>query len=190
MRWLALYVRSRRAAASTGIALASVAALGVLAAVSETEPRRLVLALFAVTVVVSVAAMSLAGPDPGLDRTAALDWRLRRTAHVVAIGVLAAGTVASRGVVTVDVVVRNAAGLTGLAALGVVVLGGGLAWCLPVAWTAVGVTVFLTTREPGAPLLTWLVQPGDSGAATVAACVLGVAGLVAYAVAGPSIRAQ
>ncbi|MDQ3790059.1 MAG: hypothetical protein M3422_22800, partial [Actinomycetota bacterium] len=69
MRWLALYLRSRRAAASTGIALAFVAALGALAAVSEAEPRRLVLALFAVTVVVSVAAMSLAGPDPSLDRT-------------------------------------------------------------------------------------------------------------------------
>jgi hypothetical protein len=190
VRWAALYVRSRRAAASTGVALASAAAIGLLAAASDTETTRLVLALFAVTVVVSVAATSLAGPDPGLDRTAALDWRPRRAAHVVVVGVLAAGAVASLGVVAADVVVRNAAGLTGLVALGVTVLGGGLAWCVPVAWTAVGVTVLLATREPGAPLLTWLVQPGESGAATVAACVLGVAGLAAYALAGPSTRPQ
>ncbi|GAB1513790.1 hypothetical protein [Actinophytocola sp. KF-1] len=190
MRWLVLYVRSRRAAASTGIALAVAAAIGLPAAVSEAETTRLVLALFAVTSVVAVAATSLAGPDPGLDRTAALDWRLRRTAHVVAVGGLAAGAVASLGVVAADVVVRNAAGLTGLGALGVTVLGGGLAWCLPVAWTAVGVTVLFAVPEPGAPLLTWLVQPADSGTATVAACVLGVSGLVAYTLAGPSTHTQ
>jgi hypothetical protein len=190
VRWAALYVRSRRVVASTAIALVSAAALGLLAAANESETARAVLALFAVAVVVAVAATSLAGQDPGLDRTAALDWRLRRTVHVVAVVVLAAGAVASLGVVTAGVVVRNAAGLTGLGALGVAVLGGGLAWCLPVVWTTVGVTVLVATPEPGAPLLTWLVQPGDSGAAAVTACVLGVGGLVAYAVAGPSLRAQ
>jgi hypothetical protein len=189
MRWLLLYVRSRRAAASTGIALLSAAALGLLTAVSESEPAKVVLALFAVTVVVSVAATSLSGPDPALERTAALDWRLRRTVHTLAVGVVAAGAVAALGMPS-DVVVRNATGLTGLAALGVVALGGGLAWCVPMTWTVGGVTAVLATGTPPAPLLTWPVQPADSGAATVAACVLGVAGLVAYALAGPSTRAQ
>jgi hypothetical protein len=190
MRWLVLYVRSRRAASSTGIALGCAAALGGLAALSDAEATKLVLMLFAVTVMVSVAATSLAGPDPALERTAALDWRLRRTVHTVAVGVVTAGAVASLGVVTADVVVRNAAGLTGLAALGATVLGGGLAWCVPVGWTVAGVTALLATSDPPAPVLTWLVQPADSGAATVAACVLGVAGLAAYALAGPSTRAQ
>jgi hypothetical protein len=191
MRWLVLYVRSRRVASSTGIALAAVAALGGLAAASDAGPTRVVLALFAVTVVVSVAATSLAGPDPALERTAALDWRVRRTVHTAAVGAVAAGAVAVLGVATdlpADVVVRNATGLTGLAALGVVVLGGGLAWCVPMTWTVAGVTAVLATRTPPAPLLTWPVQPADSGAATVAACVLGAAGLVAYAVAGPPTR--
>lgn len=190
MRWLALYVRSRRMASSTGIALVSATALGLLAAASESEPTKTVLALFAVVVVVSVAGTSLAGPDPALERTAALDWRPRRTVHVALVGVLAAGTVASLGVVTADVVVRNAVGLTGLAALGVTVLGGGLAWCVPVAWTVVGVTAALASPEPAAPLVTWLVQPGGTGAATLAACALGAAGLVAYGLAGPSARSQ
>jgi hypothetical protein len=190
MRWLLLYVRSRRVASSTGIALVCAAALGGLAALSDAEPTKLMLMLFAVTVMVSVAATSLAGPDPALERTAALDWRLRRTVHTVAVCVVVAGAVASLGVVTADVVVRNAAGLTGLAALGATVLGGGLAWCVPVGWTAAGVTAVLATSDPPAPVLTWLVQPADSGAATVAACVLGVAGLVTYALAGPSTRAQ
>lgn len=190
MRWLALYVRSRRVASSTGIALGCAAALGGLAALTDGEPARLMLMLFAVTAVVSVAATALAGPDPALERTAALDWRLRRTVHTVAVGVVAAVAVASLGVVTADVVVRNAAGLTGLAALGATVLGGGLAWCVPVGWTVAGVTALLATREPPAPVLTWLVQPADSGVATAAACVLGVAGVGVYALMGPATRAQ
>ncbi len=158
---------SRRVAASTGIALASVAVLGLLAAASESDLTKTVLALFAVTLVVSVAATSLAGPDPALERTAALDWRVRRTVHAVAVGAVAAGATALG--VPSDLVVRNAIGLTGLAALGVVVLGGGLAWCLPMTWTVVGVTALLATRTPPAALLTWPVQPAGSGAATVAA---------------------
>ncbi|MFC4858225.1 hypothetical protein [Actinophytocola glycyrrhizae] len=190
MRWLVLYVRSRGAAASTGIALAAAAALGGLAAAGEAGFTRTVLTLFAVTVVVSVAATSLAGPDPALERTAALDWRWRRAVHAVAVGVLASA-VALLGVVTdvpSDVVVRNATGLAGLAALGVTVLGGGLAWCLPMGWAVTAVTAALATRTPPAPLLTWPVQPSGTGAATVAACVLGAVGLTAYALAGPSTR--
>ncbi|GAB3467635.1 hypothetical protein [Actinophytocola sediminis] len=190
MRWLALYVRSRRAVASTGAALAAVAVLGLLAAGSDAQPTRTVLALAAVTVVVATMSTSLAGPDPSLERTAALDWRLARTLHVVAVGVLAAGAVAAMGVVPADMVVRNAIGLTGLAALGATVLGGGLAWCAPMAWTVVGVSALLASRTPPAPLLTWPVQPGGTSAATVAAAVLGVAGLAAYALTGPSTRVQ
>ncbi|MGB3437517.1 MAG: hypothetical protein WBA97_02090 [Actinophytocola sp.] len=191
MRWLVLYVRSRRLASTTGVALAAVAALGGLAAAADSGLTRVVLALFAVTVVVSVAATSLAGHDIGLERTAALGWRVRRTVHTVTIGAAAAGAVATLGVATdvpADMVVRNAIGLTGLAALGVAVLGGGLAWCVPMAWTVGGVTAILATRTPPAPLLTWLVQPGDSWAATVAAYVLGATGLTTYALAGPSTR--
>jgi hypothetical protein len=184
MRLLALYLRSRQVAMGAGIALAGVVGLGVLAG---DEPNlRLLMAVFAVTAVTAVTAPGLAGADPALERTAALSWWWRRAAHVVAIGVLAValGVLAGPQVET-EVVVRNAIGLSGLAALGVTVLGGGLAWCVPMVWSVAAVSALLARNPPRAPLVTWLVQPPDTTAATVAAGVLGMAGLTVYALRGP-----
>lgn len=188
MRSLTLYLRSRQTLSTVAIALACVVALAVLAGNSDAVQTRFVLVLFAVTVAASVAATGLAGPDPALDRTAAVPWWWRRTAHVVAIGVLAAGAVVLTRDVPAEVVVRNAVGLTGLAALGAALFGGGLAWCLPTGWTALAVTALLASSEPAAPLLTWPVQPSDTPAATVAAGVLGAAGVLAYALRGARVQ--
>lgn len=182
-----LYLRSRQVAAGTGVAVACVLGLGRLT--GTTEPIRLMLAVFGVAVVCAVTATGLAGQDPALDRTAARDWRGRRATHVVAIGGLAVvlGVTAGPPVAT-EVVVRDAVGLTGLAALGATVLGGGLAWCLPMAWSVVAVSAFLASAPPAAPLVTWPVQPVGTTTATIAAGALGLAGLLVYAVRGP--RAQ
>lgn len=188
MRSLTLYLRSRQTLATVAIALACVVALGVLASNSDAVQTRFVLVLFAVTVAASVAATGLAGPDPALDRTAAVPWWWRRTAHVAAIGVLAAAAVVLSRDVPDEVVVRDAVGLTGLAALGATLFGGGLAWCLPTGWTAVAVTALLASPLPAAPLLTWPVQPPDTPAATVAAGVLGAVGVLAYAVRGARVQ--
>ncbi|MFL6123216.1 hypothetical protein [Actinophytocola sp.] len=187
MRWLVLYLRSRQVLVSVGTALACVVGLGVLT--GESEGVRLVMAVFAATAVTAVTATGLAGPDPALERTAALTWWTRRAAHVVAIGVLAVvlGVVLGPPVAT-EVVVRDAVGLTGLAALGATVLGGALAWCLPMTWTVVASGALLAGDPVVAPPLTWLVQPPGTTAAMVAAVVMGVAGLLVYAVRGP--RAQ
>jgi hypothetical protein len=187
MRWLLLYVRSRQLAVGVGTALACVAGLGVLA--GDEEGMRRVMAVFAATAVTALTATGLAGPDPALERTAAIDWRIRRVAHVVAIGVLAVALGVALGPpVTTEVVVRNAIGLAGLAALGATVLGAGLAWCLPLTWTVVAMSAWLGSRPVVAPQVTWLVQPDGTTAATVAAVVTGVAGLLVYAFRGP--RAQ
>jgi hypothetical protein len=185
VRWLALYLRSRQVAAGAGIALAVVAGLGLLA----DEPLELLLAVLAMTAVVAMTAAGLAGPDTALERTAALDWRWRRAAHVVAIGGLtvALGAVAGPPVAT-EVLVRNAIGLSGATALGATVLGGGLAWCVPMAWMVAGLGGYVADQPPTAPAVTWLFQPPDTTAATVAAVVLGLAGLLVYSVRGP--RAQ
>jgi hypothetical protein len=187
VRWLALYLRSRQVVAGMGVAVACVVGLGLVA--GDIAPIRLLLAVFAVTVVCAVTATGLAGPDPALDRTAARDWRLRRAAHVVAIGGLAVvlGVTAGPPVAT-EVVVRDAVGLTGLAALGTTVLGGGLAWCLPMTWSVAAASAFLTSMPTPAPLVTWPVQPAGTTAATVAAGVLGLVGLLTYTVAGPATR--
>ena len=182
-----LYLRSRQVATGVVVAVACVTGLGLLSGTSELG--RLMLAVFAVTAVCAVTATGLAGPDPALERTAARDWRTRRATHVVAIGVLAVvlGVTAGPPAAT-EVVVRDAAGLTGLAALGATALGGGLAWCVPLGWSVVAVTALLAGRPTPAPLVTWPVQPAGTVAATVAAVVVGLAGLVVYAVWGPRVR--
>ena len=180
-----LYLRSRQLAVGVGTALACVVGLDVLTG----EGFELVMAVFAATAVTAVTATGLAGPDPALERTAGLDWRLRRVAHVVAIGVLAVALGVTLGPsVATEVVVRNAIGLAGLAALGATMLGAGLAWCLPLTWTVVAMGALLGSRPVVAPQVTWLVQPDGTTAATVAAVVTGVAGLLVYAFRGP--RAQ
>ena len=187
MRWLALYLRSRQVVAGVAVAAASVTGFGLLA--GDREHVRLLLAMFAVTVVCAVTATGLAGPDVALERTAARDGRLRRATHVAAIGGLAVvlGVTAGPPVAT-DVLVRDAVGLTGLAALATTLLGGGLAWCLPAGWSVVATAAMLAARPTPAPLVTWPVQPAGTAAATVAAAVLGLAGLLAYTVLGPATR--
>lgn len=179
-----LYLRSRQVAVGAGIALVCVAGIGLLS--ENSVHMRLVLAVFAAVLVTAVTATGLAGPDPALDRTAALGWWWRRGAHVAAIG----GLAAVLGVVTgpsapAEIVVRDAVGLAGLAALGATVLGAGLAWCLPVVWALAAVSAYLSSQPAVAPLLTWPVQPPDTTAATVAAWTLGLLGLLVYALRGP-----
>jgi hypothetical protein len=81
------------------------------------------------------------------------------------------------------------AGLTGLVALGAVVLGATRAPLLPVVRT---VLVLWWAPPMGEPptrpaykvMLTWMVQPPETQAATVAAIVLAAAGTLAYAALG------
>jgi hypothetical protein len=182
-----LYLRSRQVAVGAGVALACVTGIGLLP--TDSAHLRLVLAVFAVVLVTAVTATALAGPDPALDRTAALGWWWRRGAHVAGIGGLAAvlGVVAGPSA-PAEIVVRDAVGLAGLAALGATVLGAGLAWCLPVVWAVAAVSAYMSNQPAVAPLLTWPVQPPDTTAATVAAWTVGLFGLLVYALRGPRIQ--
>lgn len=183
MSLVLLYLRSRQVA--IGVLVATACAVG-LSLPDYSSPRTAqLMALFAVTAVAAVAGTGLGGPDPALDRTAALPWHWRRATHVLAIAALAAGLGTLLG--PSDVVARNAIGLTGLAALAVTMLGGGLAWAFPLTWTAVVALIAVSVPSPGAPLLTWPIQPAGTTAATIAAVGLGVAGALAYAVAGPRL---
>ncbi|TDV51923.1 hypothetical protein [Actinophytocola oryzae] len=184
MRLLVLYLRSRQVAAGAVGGIACVVVLGVLA--GDSDSFRLLLGIFGLVAVTSVTAVGLAGQDPALERTAALDWRWRRATHVVAIGGLTVllGVVAGPPVAT-EIVVRDGIGLTGLAALGVTVLGSGLAWCVPMAWTVVAVGARMANEPPAAPLVTWLLQPTGTAAASLAAGVLGITGLLVYSLRGP-----
>jgi hypothetical protein len=106
-----------------------------------------------------------------------------------AVGVLAATELTGHPLTQAGPIVRNVVGLTGLVALGCAVFGASRGWLLPLTWT-----VFVVRYAPpfGVPptrptykvMLTWLMQPGGSRPALVAAIVLGVLGALAHAVAG------
>lgn len=189
MRWLGLYLRGRQVPLGAAVALVAVAALGLLARVDDSAVVRIQLTLFAVTVAVAATATGLAGADPALERTAAIGWPLRRLAHLTAMAAATAGVTAlALPGIEPEVLFRNVAGLTGLAALGATLLGGGLAWCLPMLWTVVAVTALLTEAAPGTAAITWLVQPAGSSAALVTASVHAGFGAMIYLCFGPRLQ--
>ncbi|MEV7508472.1 MULTISPECIES: hypothetical protein [unclassified Streptomyces] len=191
MRWLVLYARSRQVPAALAVAVAVAGAPAVWALAGDGgaapgDPRPAALVL---TVVAAVASTGLGGQDHALDRTAAIRWWTRRTAHVLLAGTAACGMVLGLRVLGADLattafVVRDAAGLMGLAALGAAVCGAAHAWTLPVGWLA------LSSFSPpltGVPLeaVTWMLQPPGTVAATCTALTLTATGTIAYAVTGP-----
>lgn len=181
---LLLYARSRRAPATAGALLASAALLGAGAAADGVADSRMT--LLAVAVAVAAAAPGLGGQDAVLDRTAAIRWASLRAAHVLLIAsvvtlVLLAAQTAGRDPVTTVFLLRDAAGLTGLAALGAVVFGAEYAWTPVVGWPAV--TLFAPS-DPGG-VGGWLLAPPDARAAAWTAAVLLAAGTTVYAAAGP-----
>ncbi|MFI7289577.1 hypothetical protein ACIBRY_23445 [Streptomyces anulatus] len=181
---LLLYARSRRAPATAGALLASAVLLGAGAAADgAADPR---LTVLAVAVAVAAAAPGLGGQDAALDRTAAIRWASLRAAHVLLIAaavtlVLLAAQTAGRDPVTAVFLVRDTAGLTGLAALGAVVFGAEYAWTPVVGWPAVA--LFAPPDPDGVG--GWLLAPPDARAAAWTAAVLMAVGATVYAAAGP-----
>jgi hypothetical protein len=134
-----LYARSRQVPASLAAVVISTVAACALArdgSAGPGDPRPAALGLAARVIAVSIG---LSGQDLALDRTAAIRWVTRRAAHVLLAGAVAAAvllTVQTMGkdLATITFVVRDSAGLMGLAALGATLSGGQYAWTLPFAW--------------------------------------------------------
>ncbi|HEY4024646.1 MAG TPA: hypothetical protein VGM75_38580 [Pseudonocardiaceae bacterium] len=140
----------------------------------------------ALAVGAAVAATGLAGADEALDRTAAIDWPTRRLVHVLIIAVVVVGMfaaiqlIAGQQLIPLATALRDGAGLTGLAALGVTVLGAPLAWLFPVVSTAAAMMA-----PPSVQVITWELQAPDTTAAAVTAIILAVGGTVLHALLGP-----
>ncbi|OLZ67074.1 hypothetical protein AVW11_14495 [Streptomyces amritsarensis] len=189
MRWLVLYARSRQvpaalAAAVTGALVVWALARDGGAAPGDPRPAALVL-----TVAAAAASTGLGGQDPALDRTAAIRWWTRRTAHVLIAGTVACAVLLGLRAVGADqvptaLVVRDAAGLMGLAALGAAVCGAAHAWTLPVGWLALSSFAPPLTGVP-MEVVTWMLQPPGTAASTWTALTVTAAGTAAYAVTGP-----
>ncbi|MFD9890470.1 hypothetical protein ACFWY9_14090 [Amycolatopsis sp. NPDC059027] len=190
MRWLTLYLRSRRVPAAGGAILVAVCVFWGLNVVTNSALAQL-FGVLAVALCTSAAAASLGSADPDLDRTAAIAWPPRRAAHVVAIGVVSALLVlvtqaSDNPLGSTETVLRAAAGLTGLTALGVTLFGAQLGWVLPTTQAIVAMAVFFSSKEKSVSqqVFSWPFQPDGTTAATVTAVVLAVAGLVVHAVFG------
>ena len=193
MRWLTLYLRSRRVPVAAG----SIAGVAVLmwtlwSLSSNSRDAGFPLVVLTVLLMVTAATATLAGPDDALERTAALRWPSRRAVHLLAVPALVTGLllltlVTGARFAPAAVVVRDAAGMLGLTALGAASLGVARAWWLPLGWTLVSI-IYPQTGTWG-QAATWPAQPPDSKPAAVAAALFGLGGLVAYALAGPVPRA-
>jgi hypothetical protein len=194
VRPLVLYLRSRAVPASAAAVLGCAVALWALGLAIDHRQGRALAALLVASAATTAIGHGLAGPDYDLDRTAAIAWPPRRAAHVVAavatvIAALAATALAGEQMTHAGQLARNVAGLTGLLALGAVVLGATQAPLLPLIWTIPALwwappMAQPPTRPAYKVMLTWMVQPADARAATVAAVVLAAAGAAAYAVLG------
>jgi len=194
MRWLALYLRSRRVPIALAAAAGSTTVMWSLWSIFSNE-REVGAPMVILTVLLLVAAITatLAGPDDALERTAALSWPPRRAAHLLAAlavvaGLLLATLVTGARFGPAWLVIRDAAGLLGLTALGAVTIGATRSWFLPLGWTLASI-VFPLSGVKSSEILTWQSQIPGNKTAAVTAALLGVGGLIAYAVAGPARRA-
>ncbi|MFD8478401.1 hypothetical protein [Kitasatospora sp. NPDC059673] len=189
MNWLVLYARSRQVLLSAAVVTAVALAVWALVdgAPDGSEDRGTT--ALVLTANVLAAIVGLGGQDTVLDRTAAIRWVPRRVAHVLLIGAAAgAALLAVQGagphLAATSVVVRDSAGLVGLAALGTACWGTTYAWTLPTGWLALTMLVPPMAGRPG-HVAFWLVQPAGTTAATATAAALLLVGTTLYGCAGP-----
>jgi hypothetical protein len=155
----------------------------------DAAPQMVVLT---VLLLVAAQTVTLGAPDDELEVTAALRRLPRRAGHLlvaylllVLILMVTLTTGARFG--PVWLVLRDVGGLLGLTALAAATVGTARSWFLPLGWTVAAV-LFPQPEPVAGRILTWPAQPPASTAAAVTAAVLGLGGLIAYAVAGPARR--
>lgn len=193
MRWAVLYMRSRRVPeAMLAATLLTAVVWALTASYSHHRAASPNLVMLAASLAVAALSTTLSSTDDALDRTAALPWPARRATHLLGlglgVGVLLLLTMFTKATVgPVSFAVRDALGLTGLAALGALVLGPHRAWFPVVAWSTPVVFMAVAGQHQ---VLTWMIQPANSHPATLTALALATSGIGGYAVLGPPRRAQ
>lgn len=192
MRGPTLYVRSRQVPVALGIAAAATAVTWLLAtAFSGTGEVGSTVLVLTVLLLVAAATATLGGPDDLLDRTAARPWGCLRMSHLAAalggvLVLLAATLLTGTRFGPLGCVVRDAAGLLGLTALGAATVGTARSWFLPLGWT-LGAAMFPGAGTVG-ETLTWQMQVSGSRPGAAVAAALATAGTAAYVSRGPRRR--
>lgn len=175
-RLLLLYLRARR----TGVALAALlcsAALTWTLLGCTSDPRLTTLIVIILPLApAAIVGVALRSPFGEAERTAGSPLPALRCGHLVGL-LLVAGlalAAANRAATGPDVdwlLVRNAAGYSGLALLGGRVAGAAHSWLAPLGYGLVA-AVAPGTSLPHAGAWRWPGQPPDEGAATIAATLL------------------
>ncbi len=187
MRLLALHLRGRHGGPVL-LALAGVALACWLLALLAEDTGMLV-AVLGPLAAVSVLGFALAGADPALERVTPTPWTRWRAAELAACAVAAAAALLPALAIAdahEGALLRNLAGLGGLTALGVTIVGARLAWVLPSAWVFVAAAVGPRMSE----WLTWPVQPDAATSAPLAAMALAMIGAAAHVVRGAAQASQ
>ncbi|MFJ5985899.1 hypothetical protein [Lentzea sp. NPDC092896] len=184
MRPLALYAQSRAVPAALVI-LPVVVLIAWSALHSPWTPLSASLTCLAAVVVTTAG---LAGQDPELDRSTAIPWPLWRFGHLLLATVVAAASVLlvqklGQEPFEAAFVVRDTAGMVGLAGLAAAAAGARLAATAPVLWWAVAAIMPPSASLTGR-IVTWPLGSPDDAATTWTAAVLFVAGIVAYSARG------
>ncbi|WP_330276511.1 hypothetical protein OG205_13200 [Lentzea sp. NBC_00516] len=184
MRPLALYAQSRAVPAAL-VLLPVVVLIAWSALHSPWTPLSASLTSLAA---VLVATAGLAGQDPELDRSTAIPWPLWRFGHLLlatAVATASVFLVQQLGSERFDAafIVRDTAGMVGLAGLAATVAGARLAATAPVLWWAVAAIMPPSGSLTGR-IVTWPLGSADDAATTWTAAVLFVAGTVAYSAGG------
>lgn len=183
MSGFALYARSRHLPMGMSVLLGFTVALWLaMYSVWSLFPAAVALAAG-----VSVAAIGLSGQDADLDRAAARPWPPLRFAHILLIGaaaLVAVLVVQTFGSSTVDIapLLRDAAGLLGLAGLAATLFGGQFGWTLPLAWFALA--PFVPPDDAKAKVLAWFFQPAASTPAAWTAWICFALGAALYTLIG------
>ncbi|MEU7909383.1 hypothetical protein [Actinoplanes sp. NPDC049118] len=191
MRWLTLYLRSRRVPVALAAAGGIAALMWTLWSVfSDSRDVGAAMVILTVLLLVAAGTATLAGPDDTLERTAAVSWPPRRAAHLlvalaVVLVLLMATLATGARFGPAGLVIRDAAGLLGLTALGAATIGTARSWFLPLGWTLAAI-VFPQPERATGQILTWQSQAPDNKAAAVTAALLAIGGLAAYALGGPA----
>ncbi|MFI5935324.1 hypothetical protein [Actinoplanes sp. NPDC051494] len=191
MRGLTLYLRSRRVPAALLSAAGSAVLMWSLTmAFAESRDADPALVVLTVLLIVAAVTVTLAGPDEALDRTASLAWQPRRAAHLLAavalvLALLLPTLLTGARFGPAGLVLRDAAGLFGLTALGAVTIGVARSWFLPLGWTLIAL-IFTHPDTTAGQILTWQSQAPGNVPAALTAAAFAVAGLLAYALTGPT----
>jgi hypothetical protein len=163
LRLLVLHARGRAAGpVACGLGAVAVACWALVVLMRDTGTL--------VTVLGPLAAMSLLGlalgaADPALERVMPKRWPRWRVAELAVCALASVLALLPALVHSNDQItelLRNVAGLGGLAALGVVALGARLAWAVPAAYALAGAALGPRDEDWLAPL-TWPVQEDHTG---------------------------